>query len=83
MVPIIYTTYGIAMGHRPEVLAASGGLRRAGAEGWHRPPTPISPARVYRWIGTVVAWVRLRHRGADSRRGGTERVGALVLPNSR
>ena len=30
MVSVVYTTYGIAMGHRPEVLAKSGGLRAAG-----------------------------------------------------
>ena len=30
MVPIIYTTYGVAMGHRPETLAAAGALRPAG-----------------------------------------------------
>jgi hypothetical protein len=32
MVPIIHTTDGIAMGHRPEVLGASGGLWTAGNE---------------------------------------------------
>ena len=83
MLPVIYTTYGIAMGHRPEVLEASGGLRVAGAEGRGKPPAPISPTRVCRWIGTAVAWVRLRHRDADSRTAGSERVGALVLPSSR
>ena len=28
MMPVIYTTYGMAMRHHPEVLAASGGLRQ-------------------------------------------------------
>jgi hypothetical protein len=40
MVPIIYTTYGTAMGHQPETLAASGGLKPAGGgrkQGLHRP----------------------------------------------
>jgi len=32
MGPIIYTTYGIAMGQRPETLSNSGGVRPAGAE---------------------------------------------------
>jgi hypothetical protein len=27
MLPAIYSTYGVAMGHRPEVLGESGGLR--------------------------------------------------------
>jgi hypothetical protein len=30
MLPVIYTTYGTAMGHQPEVLGESGGLRPLG-----------------------------------------------------
>ena len=82
MVPVIYTTYGMAMGHRPEALAASGGLRPAGAEGWREPPAQIGPAQVCRWIGTVVARVRLRQQDADSRTVGTEGVSASAVLSS-
>ena len=42
MGPIIYTTYGIAMGQRPETLANSGGLRPAGAEPMRERPVRLS-----------------------------------------
>jgi len=44
MVPVIYTTYGIAMRHQPEVLAESGGLRSAG-DGGMRDHTPNRPGQ--------------------------------------
>ena len=83
MLPVIYTTYGIAMGHRPEVLEASGGLRAAGAEGWRKPPAQICLTRVCRWIGTVFVRVRLRQQDVDRRTAATEGVSALALPSSR
>jgi hypothetical protein len=42
MGPIIYTTYGIAMGQRPETLANSGGLRPAEAEPMRARPVRLS-----------------------------------------
>jgi hypothetical protein len=57
----------MAMRHQPEVLAASGGVRIAGAEQGSKPPARIGVARVCRWLSTVNAQVRLRHRDADSR----------------
>ncbi len=83
MVPVIYTTYCMAMGHRPEVLAASGGLRLAGAERRRVPPAQNGVVRVCRWLGTVFAQARLRHRNAYSRTAGADGMSASALPSSR
>ena len=83
MVPVIYTTYGMAMGHRPEVLAASGGVRLAGAERRRESAARIGGARVYRWLCTVFAWMRLRHRDVYSRAADADAISASVLPSGR
>jgi hypothetical protein len=83
MVPVIYTTYGMAMGHRPEVLAASGGVRLAEAERRPEPSARIGVARVCCWLGAVFAQSRLRHRDADSRTAGADGMSAAALPTSR
>jgi hypothetical protein len=83
MGPIIYTTYGLAMRHRPEALAASGGVRPAGAERRRQRPASVGVARARRWLGTVFARVRLRHREADSRTAVAEGMTAAALPTSR
>ena len=79
MFPAIYTTYGMAMGHRPETLAASGGLRPAGAEGWSARPGRVGVAQACRWLGIFVAWMRLRHRDAGRRPPGPERRRAAAF----
>ena len=65
--PVIYTTYGMAMRHHPEVLAASGGLRSIAAERLRARPIRVRVARAYRWFSTLFARVRLRPRTADGR----------------
>jgi hypothetical protein len=62
MMPVIYTTYGVAMGHRPETLAASGGLRRAGARRTHERPAPVAISRAQWWLESLLLRVCLRHR---------------------
>jgi hypothetical protein len=42
MGPIIYTTYGIAMGQRPETLSNSGGLRPTGTEPMSERPVRLN-----------------------------------------
>ena len=66
MLPVIYTTYGVAMGHRPEVLSASGGLRPAGAERRCERSARLGLTRAWSWLGTVVARLHLRLRHTDS-----------------
>jgi hypothetical protein len=83
MVPVIYTTYGMAMGHRPEVLAASGGVRLTEAERRPKPSARIGVARVCRWLCTVFARMRLRHRNVYSRAADADAISASVLPSSR
>jgi hypothetical protein len=67
MVPVIYTTYGMAMGNHPEVLAASGGLKPGGAELLRERATWVRVARVGCWLSAGFALVRLRQRKANSR----------------
>ena len=83
MVPVIYTTYGIAMGHRPEVLAASGGLQPVGVNGMREQKAQMRRARVRCWLETVMVRMRLRHQDADSRTAGTEGMSVAVLPSTR
>jgi hypothetical protein len=79
MVPVIYTTYGIAMGHRPETLAESGGLRPTGAGRAHERPARITVARA-RWFKTMLDRVGLRHRDVTGR---TEDTGETTWPPGR
>jgi hypothetical protein len=67
MLPVIYTTYGVAMGHRPEVLSASGGLRPAGAERRRERSAWVGLTRAWTWLGTVAARVHVRLRHTNSR----------------
>ena len=68
MVPIIYTTYGVAMGHRPETLASSGGLRPAGKAGRAEvTPALVLLSRARRWLKTLVVHVSGGHRNAVGR----------------
>ena len=67
MLPVIYTTYGVAMGHRPEVLSASGGLRPAGAEPRRERSARVGMARAWSWLGTVVTRLHLRLRHTNGR----------------
>ena len=64
MLPTIYTTYGVAMGHSPETLANSGGLRPTGAEPMRTRPAHVGRARVRAWldgaVGRVCRWQRDR-----------------------
>ena len=83
MVPVIHTTYGMAMGQHPEVLAASGGLRPGGAERLRERPTGVRVERVCRWLRTVFARVHLRHRDAYNQPAGADRMSASALPSSR
>jgi hypothetical protein len=83
MVPVIYTTYGMAMGHCPEALAASGGLRPAA--GGRRPThaARLRSARVRHWLGIIWVRVRLRHRDADTHTAGAHGRRATALPSTQ
>ena len=83
MVPVIYTTYGMAMGHRPEMLAASGGLRPAA--GGRRPAQAarLRSARVRHWLGSVWVRMRLRPRHTDIPTAGAHGRRAAVLPSTQ
>jgi hypothetical protein len=83
MVPVIYTTYGMAMGHRPEALAASGGLRPAAGPRMPAHAGRLRGARVRHWLGIVWVRVRLRHRDADIRTAGAHGMRAAVLPSTQ
>ena len=83
MLPVIYTTYGIAMRHRPEVLAESGGLQPAGGGRMREHPSWRLGECVRQWLKTVLVRVHLRHRDVDSRTLGGDRTIAAVLPGSR
>lgn len=82
MVPVIYTTYGIAMRHRPEVLAASGGLQPVGVGRMLPRPSRRLGECVRQWLKTALVRVHLRHRDVDSRPMGGHRTIA-ALPGSR
>jgi hypothetical protein len=71
MGPIISTTYSIAMGHRPETLAESGGLRPADAGRAREPMAQVVVSRVWSWLETMLIRVRLQHLGIDVRAGDT------------
>jgi hypothetical protein len=62
MMPVIYTTYGVAMGHRPETLAASGGLRPAGARRTRERPALVAISRAPCWLEGLLVRIGLRHR---------------------
>jgi hypothetical protein len=66
MVPVIYTTYGIAMRHQPEVLAESGGLRSAGVGEIRDRTTKPARANTCQWLEVVLRRLGLRHREVDS-----------------
>jgi hypothetical protein len=83
MGPVIYTTYGIAMGHRPEVLAASGGLQPVGVNRMREQTAQLRRTRVRCWLETVLVRMRLQHQDAASRTGGTEGMSVAVLPSTR
>ena len=82
MLPAIYTTYGAAMGHRPEVLAESGGLRPAGAERTHEPAAWVRGARVRGWLNTILVRVRPWHQTVEGQVTGDEATISLALPSS-
>jgi hypothetical protein len=83
MVPVIYTTYGTAMGHRSEVLAASGGVRPAGGERRPKPSAQIGVIRVCLWLCTVSARMRLRLQDVYSRTADANAISASAPPSSR
>jgi hypothetical protein len=83
MVPVIYTTYGMAMGHRPEALAASGGVRPARAKRRPKPSARIGVTRVCRWLCAVFARIHRRHRDVHSRTADADAISASALPSSR
>jgi hypothetical protein len=78
MVPVLYTTYGLAMGHHPEVLAESGGLRPAACE---RTLVPGGLAR--RWLVAAMDRVRLRSRVIDTASAGREGMTAPLVPSNQ
>ncbi len=65
--PIIYTTYGAAMGHRPEALAATGGLKPAGAGRPRERTAWQGLTRVGPWLVNTLVRKHRRHQDADSR----------------
>jgi hypothetical protein len=65
MLPVIYTTYGVAMGHQPETLANSGGLRPVGAEPMRTSPARVGIARGRRWLDSVLVRMYLWHQDRD------------------
>jgi hypothetical protein len=66
MVPIIHTTDGIAMGHRPEVLGASGGLWTDGNERMRERTARPRVACGQYWLKMLLVRVRLGHPAADN-----------------
>ena len=82
MGPIIYTTYGVAMGHRPEVLAATGGLAPAEA-GRPRARTAWQGlTRVGCWLTHLLAPGHRRRQDAGSPTGGAAGMRDLTLPHA-
>jgi hypothetical protein len=79
MFPAIYTTYGMAMGHEPETLAASGGLRPDGAERLSACPARVDMAPARRWLKFIVTRMRLRHRAMGSQTAGPDPMCAAAL----
>ena len=85
MVPVIYTTYGIAMGHRPETLAESGGLRLAGADNSHERPARVAGSRARWWLETLLVRAGVRHGdvvGRTNESEETKRLSGRMLPSS-
>jgi hypothetical protein len=83
MVPVIYSTYGMAMGHRSEALAASGGLQPAGVG---RMPGQTARRRgvcVQCWLETMLIFLRLRPQDADIRTAGAHGMRATALPSTQ
>ena len=83
MRPILYTTYGVAMRHRPEALANCGGLRPAGAEPMRNRPARVGVARALRWLGAARVRVALRHKDAAGRMVDTRETMTAALPSRR
>jgi hypothetical protein len=54
MVPVIYTTTGVAIGHRPEPLAESRGLRSAGVERIRVHAAHEALLRLRSWLDTML-----------------------------
>jgi len=80
--PVIYTTYGIAMRHQPEVLAESGGVRSAGEGGTRdHPPRPARANRC-QWLEFVLLRLGLRLREVDSRVEASSALASTVLPST-
>lgn len=71
MAPVIYTTYGIAMGYRPEMLAKSGGVRPAGARQALERTDRVANSRWRSWLGTMLIRVRMRRPSLEVRPGET------------
>lgn len=69
---IIYTTYATAMRHRPENLAASGGLQPAGFREPRERRARSGLARARCWLGVVLAWARPLRERNDRRAGAGE-----------
>lgn len=59
---IIYTTFATAMRHRPEDLAASGGLQPLGARRPRTRRVQTGWTRARCWLGCVLARARPRRR---------------------
>jgi hypothetical protein len=79
MFPAIYTTYGMAMGHQPETLAASGGLRPDGAERLSARPARVGMTPARRWLGIIATRMHLRHRATINQSAGPDRMCAAAL----
>ena len=82
MMPVIYTTYGIAMRHQPEVLAESGGLKPAGVGRTLSHPSRLRGEHVRQWLETVLIRVGLWHRDVDSQAVAGHRTITAALPGS-
>jgi hypothetical protein len=80
MVSVIYTTYGVAMGHRPEALAESGGVRPAGVGGVRERPAVIAVSRGWWLLETLLVRVGLRQRDVVSRMDATAATEQLQRP---
>ena len=87
MLPTIYTTYGLAMGHPPELLADSGGLKPIGTKPLSTRPALVDMVRARGWlkaaVGRVCRWCRDRdarsaHGRPTAKRART--VGRRPLP---
>lgn len=71
---IIYTTFATAMRHRPEDLAASGGLQTLGSSRPRERRARAGLVAVRRWLSVALAWEWPRRQRNDRSSSSSRRV---------